>query len=64
MLLFEFAVFYAPEEKSTTGKAEILVQPTSVLAKDAAAVQLMAARKIPDRFESELHNVKILVRPF
>jgi len=65
MKLFEYAVIYVPSEKEQeVKKAKILVPPQVVLAKDAEAVKLKAAKLIPDEFEEELHNVQVVVRSF
>lgn len=71
MQIFEFAVVYHPEKgekKSDDGKSqrrsEIIVKPTTVLAKDQAAATLLAAREIPAEYVDKLDRVEVAVRPF
>lgn len=62
MKLFEYAVIYVPTEKDKT--ATILVQPTTVLAKDPKSVEMLAAKKIPAEYDDKLDQVQVAVRPF
>lgn len=68
--IFEYAVIFNPKAtkdvngNDTTLPSELLVPVTVVLAKDAAEVQLRAARAIPDAYTDKLDQVEIAVRPF
>ena len=68
--LFEYAVIYHPsstkeqKERGEEAKSNIVVPLTSVLAKDIAAVQMLAARAIPEEYTDMLDRVEIAIRPF
>lgn len=72
--LFEYVILYHPrrpkapkagaEEEETSGESKILVDLTRVVARDEKAVGMMAAKKIPDEYDSRLDQVEILIRPF
>ncbi len=67
MKIFEIAAIYVPtedKETKTKEKAEIIVAPTSVLAKDQATASMLAARLVPDKFADRLDQVQVAVRPF
>lgn len=65
MKLFEYAVIFVPNaETKKSGKPQVLVPPTCVIAEDASAVNMLAVRKIPDEFERKLDQVQVAVRPF
>ena len=66
MTLFEYVVFYSPTDKEIEkGQLpKILTERTMVMAKDAASVQLMAAKKIPDEYDAKLDRIQVAVRPF
>lgn len=59
MKLFQYAVILKKDEES-----KIIVDITSVLAKDEAAVRIIAARSIPAHYEYDLNMMEILVRNF
>lgn len=65
--LFEFAVIRQPK-KSKDGDvkeaAEIVVEPTTVLAKDMEQATLMAGRAIPEERMAEIERLTLVVRPF
>lgn len=66
MQLFEYCVFFVPnEEQSKAGQtAVILVQPQLELAETKSAVEMKAIRAIPKEFEDRLAQITIAVRPF
>jgi hypothetical protein len=67
MKIYEVAVLFVPPEKKNedqTEKAQLLVKPTAILAKNDAAAQIQAARMIPEAFEDKLEQVQVAVRPF
>ena len=59
--LFEYAVVL---EGTKEEDASLLIEPTFVLAKDVASVNLQAARNISEAAMEKADRVKILVRPF
>jgi hypothetical protein len=69
MQLFEYAILLA-EKRDRDGEivdeAAIVVEPTSILARDEAQAQLLAARAIPDEvlFEGHLDRLVVALRPF
>jgi len=66
MKVFEYVVIFHPTEKEEEeGKVdELIVGVTQILAKDLSAATMRAARKIPEKFESQLDQMEIAVRPF
>lgn len=67
MRIFEFAAIYLPHERDdgkTPEKARIIVQPTTILAKDEKQAAMLAARALPEDFVDKLDEVEIAVRPF
>ena len=60
--LFEYAVIYNPAEDG--GKAELVVKPTTILAKSEKEANFVAARSVPDSFADRLDQLEIAVRPF
>lgn len=67
MKLFEFAAFYLPKEvegQKTVEKAKIIVEPTTILAKDEKQAAMLAARSIPEDYIDKLDQVEIACRPF
>lgn len=66
MQIFTYAVIFEPdlEDESETRKAKLIVEPTHILAKDAGAANLQAARAIPSEWEDDLDNLTVVVRPF
>ena len=65
--LFQYAIIFNPE---TTGnevvkeESKIITEPTTVLAKDGAEVNLIAAMSIPKEYADKLDKIQIVVRPF
>lgn len=64
--VFEIVAVYNPTEKEEEdGKVSVIVvEPKTVLAKDERTAGVMAARAIPQEYESKLDQVEVLVRPF
>ena len=64
--LFEYAAIFNPTDKELKDgvKPELVVKPTTVLAKNDKEVALLAARAIPENFASKLDQVEIAFRPF
>lgn len=64
--LFEYAAIFNPTEKELKAgvKPELIVKPTTILAKNDKEVALQAARAIPDAFADKLDQVEIAFRPF
>lgn len=67
-VIFEYAVIYhgATIDKDTkeTSPGEIIVKPTTILAKDAGQATLLAARAIPEKYLAKLDRIEVAVRPF
>ncbi len=69
MKLYEFAVILdekRDKDDEITDDSRIVVSVTTVLAKDDAQAQLLAARSIPEEFvdNGKLDRLKVVVRPF
>lgn len=67
MRIFEFAAVYLPKEREgekQSDQAKIIVQPTTVLAKDEKQAAMLAARALPEDYVGKLESVEIAVRPF
>lgn len=65
--LFEYAVVLQPKtdkDGNETDAGKIIVDPTTVLAKDPQAAQLLAGRAIPEEFIGDLDRLTLVVRPF
>lgn len=68
--LFDYTVLYHHKvEKDNAGNditkdSEIVVPAAQMLANSADTVSKKAARLIPDKFENELNQCEIIVRPF
>ena len=68
MQLYEYAVI-CDEKRDKEGdrleSAEIVVEPTTILAKDEDQVQMVAARAIPDEYmNGKMERLLVVVRPF
>lgn len=67
MNLYEYAVI-KDEKRDKDGElvdeAELVVEPTPVLARDEEQAQLLAARAIPDAVIDQLDRLTVVVRPF
>lgn len=65
--LFEYAVILQAKVDKDGNELEagaVLVPPTTVLAKDAQAAQLLAGRAIPEENIGDLDRLTVVVRPF
>lgn len=67
--LFQYAVIlhnYKTDDKGvkTYVGAELIVEPTMIMAKNDKEVAFKATRQIPEDKASDPDNVEILVRPF
>ena len=64
--IFEFAILLHPteDEEKAGAVTQMLVEPTTVLAADVDAANILAARKIPDAHLERLDRIEIAVRPF
>lgn len=66
MKFFQYAIALHPTEddrKKGLGSI-VLVEVTTVLAKDAAQATMIAARAIPEHALDKLDRVEVAVRPF
>lgn len=65
--LFEYAVF-KDEKLNKDGDvvdvAVIIVEPTTVLARDEQQVGIQSAKAIPDEHIDDLDRIQVVVRPF
>jgi len=64
--LYEFAVLLQPRERNgkVVEEGKILVEPTTIFARDEEQAQLIAGRSIPEEFMSKLDRLTLAVRPF
>jgi len=67
MRLFEYAVIL--EEKlnkdgEVVEEAEIVTEPTTVLADDQEQASLLAGRSIPEEYMAKIKRLTVVVRPF
>jgi hypothetical protein len=65
--LFEYAVILqekTDKDGEVVEDAQVLVEPTSILAEDLQAVNIIAARAIPEEQVKSLDRILISVRPF
>lgn len=65
--LFQYAIIWHPTEKQTKedgSKSKVLVEITTVLAKDISNAQMMAAMNIPGEYKNQIDQVEIACRPF
>lgn len=66
--LFQYAVLKHPKTKKdseeTTGKTEILVAPTVILAADEKTAAMKVAREIPESEMDNLENIEVILLPF
>jgi len=64
--LFQFAILWQPTDKERKDgkKAKIIVEPQFMLAKEVSAVNLKAAKLIPDEYDDQLDQIQIAVRDF
>jgi hypothetical protein len=69
MKLFEYAVILdekRDKDNELVEEAQIVVQPTTALARDDGQAQMLAARAIPDELinDGKLDRLTVVVRPF
>ena len=66
MQLFQYAILWEPTQHQIKDckKATIVKDISSILAKDQAAVNMLAAREIPEQYLGELDQIKIAVVAF
>jgi len=69
MRIFEYAVILSEKrdkDGDETEPARIVVEPTTVLARDEAQAQMLAARAIPDELVSDgqIDRLVVVCRPF
>jgi hypothetical protein len=65
--LFEYAVILQPKEDKDGEEVEpgkLLVEPTTVLARDPDQAGMIAARAIPEDAIDKLDRLSVVVRPF
>lgn len=68
--LFEYAViFHAKQTRDVQGNETtqpdvLVVDLTTVLANTDRQVGMIAAKQIPDEYESQLEQIEIIIRPF
>lgn len=68
MKVFVFCAFHNPPETingvENPEKPKIIVQPTTVLAKDEKQAGMLAGRALPEQYLDRLDQVEMVVRPF
>lgn len=69
MQLYEYAVILQPKtdkDGEETEPGHIVVEPTTVLARDEGQAQLLAARAIPEEHTTggRMDRLQVVVRPF
>ena len=64
--IYQYAALFSPtdKEKKDGVKPEIIVQPTTIIAKDDAEANFKAARAVPKEYEDKLSQITLAVRPF
>ena len=68
--IFEYAILYHPtEKKDSDGNvmkmiSEVVVPMDSLLASSEKEAMMLIARKIPEKFLSDLDCIEIALRPF
>ena len=67
MKLYEYAVILdekRDKDDEVTEEAKVVVPVTTVLARDDAQAQLLAARSISDEHVKKIDRLTVVVRPF
>jgi hypothetical protein len=66
MKLFQFAIILHPTPKEAEqGKAsQLIVEVTTILAKDPSMAAMLAGRAIPQEHLDKLDRLEVAVRPF
>lgn len=64
--LYQFAIFYVPTKEETKEgvNPSMIVDLTTVLARDEKEVLIRASKLISDNYMQKLDRVQIVVRPF
>lgn len=64
--LFQYAVIWNPNKKEEKEgeKAKLVVEVTTVLAKDDKTAMMMAIKAIPKNYEDKYDQLDIAMRPF
>ena len=64
--LYQYAAICHPtkEEEKKGEKAKVIVEPTTVLAKNEQVAGMMIVRQIPEEFADKLEQIDIVIRPF
>lgn len=64
--LFQYAAILHPSEKEQEDgiASKVIVDVTTILAKDQQSATLLAARAIPEEFIETLDRVELVLRPF
>jgi len=63
-ILFQYAILWHPTKEQKDKKSEVIVEPTTILAKNPSVAQMMAVKAIPDKYTDQLEQVDIAIRPF
>lgn len=66
MELFQYVIFWTPttDQAKEGKKPEIIVEFKTVLAKSKESANMLAAKEIPDKYNDEIDQVTIALRPF
>ena len=67
MKLYEYAVILDEKrnkDDEITEDSRIVVEPSTVLAKNDEQAQMLAARSIPDEHMKKIDRLVVVVRPF
>jgi len=65
--LFQYAILWHPTEKQAKDeglKSKVLVELSTILAKDQATAVMAAGMKVPTDKQNELDQIEIAIRPF
>lgn len=62
--LFEYVILLHPSKEDKTSSTTILVEKTTLLAKDDKEVGMLAARAIPEGSLDRIEDIQIIIRPF
>lgn len=64
--LYQYAAIYHPTkaEAEDGEKPKVIVEPTTLLAKNEQVASMMVVREIPEEYADRLENVDIAIRPF
>jgi hypothetical protein len=64
--LFQYAIIWHPTEKQVKEgeKPKVLVELTTILAKDNQSAAMQAAMQIPAEYKEQIDQIDVAVRPF